>query len=333
MSHFFKSIRIQNLLSFGPDSPELELKPINILIGPNGSGKSNLLTVFSFIQGLSYDTTDLRRMDEGSKTWFWNHNINETASYRITTARDGIHFAASYPPNELPSYAFLDAQTVTDLRKEYSFGHDFIFFFRDWQYGPEAPIRLGPQPIALGNRQLQRDGRNLAHVLKRITEDEQGNAKFTEFLSELYEDIEKVEVKEAEDYYFLYVHENGRKIPTSRISDGTLRYLALLAILCDPQPPKLICLEEPEMGLHPDLIQTIAKAIRYASERTQIIATTHSVSLVDDFTDTPESIVICEKIDGSTELRRLDPEEMAPWLEKYRLGDLWVSGDIGGNRW
>ena len=154
-----------------------------------------------------------------------------------------------------------------------------------------------------------------------------------EFLSELYEDIEKIDFTEAEDYLFFFVIENGRKIPAARISDGTLRYLALLAILCDPAPPNLICLEEPEMGLHPDLIHVIAKAIRYASERTQVIATTHSVSLVDDFTDSPESIVVCEKIDGSTELRRLDPVEMAPWLEKYRLGELWTSGEIGGNRW
>ena len=209
-----------------------------------------------------------------------------------------------------------------------------FFFFRDWQYGPSAPLRSGPQPISFSNNRIRDDARNLAHVLKRITENEQSRSVFKEFLSELYEDVNDIQFTEAEEYLFFFVIENGgRKVPVPRISDGTLRYLALLAVLCDPEPPKLICLEEPEMGLHPDLIQVVAKAIRYASERTQIIATTHSVSLVDKFTDSPESIVVCEKIDGSTELRRLDSEEMQPWLEKYRLGDLWASGQIGGNRW
>jgi predicted ATPase len=208
-----------------------------------------------------------------------------------------------------------------------------MLFFRDWYYGPTAPIRIGPQPIWLSNTRIRADARNLAHILKRIKNDERSHPVFMEFLSELYEGVDDIGFAEAEDYLFFFVIENGRKVLASRISDGTLRYLALLAVLCDPEPPSLICLEEPEMGLHPDLIQVIAKAIRYASERTQIIATTHSVSLVDNFTDSPESIVVCEKLDGSTELRRLDPDEMKPWIEKYRLGNLWTSGQIGGNRW
>jgi hypothetical protein len=61
--------------------------------------------------------------------------------------------------------------------------------------------------------------------------------------------------------------------------------------------------------------------------------TTHSDILVDALTDTPESIVICEKDERGTHLRRLDKEQLEPWLEKYRLGELWTSGELGGNRW
>ncbi len=324
MSNFFKSIRIQNLLSFGPDSPELELKPINIVIGPNGSGKSNLLAA------LQADIGANCRLDNA---WFWNHNISQRAVRRLDTTDGQIVSGYIDEPQILAGQSRNEYKKDERYRDE-SQQSNFIFFFRDWQYGPSAPIRSGPQPVALGHDRLRDDGRNLAHVLRRITENEQSKAKFLEFLHELYEDIEDIVIEEFNDYLFFSAQEkDGLKIPAARISDGTLRYLALLAILCDPEPPKLICLEEPEMGLHPDLIQVIAKAIRYASERTQIIATTHSVLLVDKFTDTPESIVICEKIDGSTELRRLDPEELAPWLEKYRLGNLWTSGQIGGNRW
>ena len=117
------------------------------------------------------------------------------------------------------------------------------------------------------------------------------------------------------------------------MSDGTLRYLCLLAILCHPNPPPLVCLEEPELGLHPDILPKLADLLREASERCQLIVTTHSDTLVDALTDTPESVVICEKESGQTRMKRLDKEELSHWLEKYRLGELWSSGEIGGNRW
>lgn len=84
-------------------------------------------------------------------------------------------------------------------------------------------------------------------------------------------------------------------IPATRLSDGTLRYLCLLAILCDPDPPPLICIEEPELGLHPDVLPKLADHLLAASKYTQLIVTTHSDVLVDAMSETPESIVVCEK--------------------------------------
>lgn len=129
------------------------------------------------------------------------------------------------------------------------------------------------------------------------------------------------------------LQEGDAYFPASRLSDGTLRFLALLTILCDPDPPGLICLEEPELGMHPDVIPTIADLLKEASQRTQLIVTTHSAMLVDCFNSTPEDIVVCEKHDGQTQMSRLDPEELKHWLEKFSLGELWSQGNIGGNRW
>ena len=70
-----------------------------------------------------------------------------------------------------------------------------------------------------------------------------------------------------------------------------------------------------------------------SSERTQLIVTTHSDVLVDALTDQPESVVVCEKHAGQTQMRRLDKVDLAKWLREYRLGDLWTSGELGGNRW
>ena len=131
----------------------------------------------------------------------------------------------------------------------------------------------------------------------------------------------------------LYLTEGNLSVPARRLSDGTLRFLCLLAILVDPRPPPLIVIEEPELGLHPDIHSQLATLLLDASRRTQLIATTHSDILVDELTDSPETIVICEKIGGRTELKRLSSEELKPWLDKYRLGELWVQGELGGTRW
>lgn len=106
-----------------------------------------------------------------------------------------------------------------------------------------------------------------------------------------------------------------------------------MAILCHPEPPPLICLEEPELGLHPEVIASVAKLLREAAQRTQIIVTTHSVELVDALTEEPEAVVVCEREAEGTTFRRLERSSLSEWLEKYTLGELWQKGEIGGTRW
>jgi predicted ATPase len=103
--------------------------------------------------------------------------------------------------------------------------------------------------------------------------------------------------------------------------------------LLDPTPPSVICIDEPELGLHPDAIHILADLLRDASTRTQLIVTTHSDALVDAFSDDPEAVCVCEKVEGSTVVRRLDKDRLKVWLKDYSLGHLWMSGEIGGNRW
>jgi len=122
-------------------------------------------------------------------------------------------------------------------------------------------------------------------------------------------------------------------VPATRLSDGTLRYLCLLAILCHPAPPPVVCIEEPELGLHPDVLPTLADLMKEASDRCQLIVTTHSDVLVDAMTDQPEAVLVAEKHEAGTTLTRLDADKLKPWLEKYRLGQLWTRGEIGGTRW
>ncbi len=94
-----------------------------------------------------------------------------------------------------------------------------------------------------------------------------------------------------------------------------------------------MCLEEPEIGLHPDMLRTLAALLIDASARMQLVVTTHSDALIDALNDNPQVVVVCEKKAGATTLRRLTKEELEAWLSKYTLGELWRSGEIGGNRW
>ena len=150
---------------------------------------------------------------------------------------------------------------------------------------------------------------------------------------DLYDGLSDFEVIVEGGNVQVFFTEGDFSIPATRLSDGTLRYLCLLAILCDPEPPPLICIEEPELGLHPDILPKLADLLVAASERTQIIVTTHSDILVDAMTDHPEDIVVCEKHDGRSEMHRLKKEGLVTWLDKYRLGQLWTTGQIGGTRW
>ena len=120
-----------------------------------------------------------------------------------------------------------------------------------------------------------------------------------------------------------------RGFQTSRFQSKGARY----KFLCDPTPPPLVCIEEPELGLHPDILPTLADLLKSAAERTQVIVTTHSDVLVDAMTDCPDVVIVCEKHEGQTEMNRLSRSEVDVWLEKYRLGQLWIDGEIGGKRW
>jgi predicted ATPase len=152
-------------------------------------------------------------------------------------------------------------------------------------------------------------------------------------LRDLYEGLTDFDISIEGGTVQVFFTEGDLTIPATRLSDGSVRYLCLLAILCDPEPPPLIGLEEPELGLHPDLLPKVADMLVAAAQRTQLIVTTHSDILVDALTERPDALVICEKHDGRTKLRRPAPDEVQPWLEKYRLGQLWTRGQLGGARW
>lgn len=194
---------------------------------------------------------------------------------------------------------------ITFLAEAYS----RIRVYRDWALGRNAELRR-PQRTDMRTDRLEEDCSNLGLFLGRLRRKPRARTEVLTRLKDLYEGITDFDIGVEGGTVQVFFTEGDFTIPANRLSDGTVRYLCLLAILCDPQPPPLVCIEEPELGLHPDLIPQIADLLVEASQRMQLIVTTHSDILIDALSDRPESVVICEKHDGQTTMRRLDRGEL-----------------------
>lgn len=394
---FIRTIRLENILSYGPSSEEFPLEPLNVLIGPNASGKSNFIEVLSLLAAApGKELQEPIRTGGGVSHWLWKGThgpgkatVDATLEYpkgkqplryRLSFTESGSRFELKDEAveNEKPTpdkqdpffyYRYQDGHPVLNVFTEEEPGHkrhlkredvkydqsilsqrrdpdsypeltyladefERMRFYREWSFEHGEPPR-SPGRTDLPKKNLLEDASNLALVLNDLLNRPPLKRQILEHLRTFYQSIGDVTTDITTGEVQIFFHEEGlqHSVPATRLSDGSLRYLCLLAVLCHPDPPPVVCIEEPEIGLHPDIIPKAAKLLVEASSRSQIFVTTHSDILVDALTDTPEAIVVCEKSEGATQLHRLDKTELEPWLERYRLGELWTRGDIGGNRW
>ena len=156
--------------------------------------------------------------------------------------------------------------------------------YREWAFGRNTVFRE-PQKADMRNDRLEEDFSNLGLFLSRLRNVPIAKKAIVAGLRDLYDGLTDFEVPITAGNVQIFLHEGDYSIPATRLSDGTLRYLSLLAILCDPTPPPLICIEEPELGLHPDILPNLADLLVAASTKTQLIVTTHSDILVDAMTE------------------------------------------------
>lgn len=210
--------------------------------------------------------------------------------------------------------------------------YERVRIFREWSFGSHAVFRQ-PQKADARNDGLEEDFSNLGLFLNRLRRVPKAKSALLAALRDLYEGLSDFDVSVEGGTVQVFFTEGDYVIPATRLSDGTLRYLCLAAILCDPEPPPLVCIEEPELGLHPDILPKVADLLAAAAEATQVIVTTHSDILVDAMTDRPQAVVVCEKHNHQTTMRRLEKAALEHWLERYRLGQLWTRGELGGTRW
>lgn len=186
------------------------------------------------------------------------------------------------------------------------------------------------------NHYLRSDGSNLPAFLYYLQQRHEASYELirgaVKLVAPFFEDFnlgpqrlnpEKVRLEwrhEGSDAYF----------DASSLSDGTLRFIALATLFLQPDHlrPSVILVDEPELGLHPYAITILGSLVKQASVRTQVIVSTQSSFLLDQFN--PEDVVVAERVRGGTQFSRLETESLSTWLEDYSLGQLWEKNELGG---
>jgi len=202
---------------------------------------------------------------------------------------------------------------------------------QDFQTNNQAPIR-SPQ-VARAESQVSGDGQNLIAVLHSLyTGSRQFKKEVNKAMRAAFgEDFEELLFPPDADQR-IQMQIRWRSLQRGRsaadLSDGTLRFLFLLAVLANPSPAPLIAIDEPETGLHPSMLPIVAEYAREAANKAQVILTTHSPEFLNAFGDGAPTTTVVECREGETVLRVLSGDTLAYWLKDYTLGELYRSSEL-----
>ena len=339
---------------------ELELKPINILIGSNGSGKSNFISFFKLLSALfNNHLQGFVREEKADNILYFGRKITsklygkliftsnegitnnayyftleqdktgglyigeESSGYNVRRDRDNINYFHNYELDEseiaisnFPRDKYL-REHISSLR---------VFHFHD----TSATSLLRREGDVQDNLYLKQDGRNLAAFLYFLqVKHEKIFARIVATIKSVAPYIDKFILEPSQlnpkEIELRWVEKGDVESNFSayQLSDGTLRFIALSTVLLQPNPPSVVIIDEPELGLHPLAIAKLAGMIQAAASKTQIILSTQSANLIDYFE--PEDIIAVDrnKDENQSVLTRLNSENLKLWLDDYSLGDLW----------
>jgi predicted ATPase len=212
---------------------------------------------------------------------------------------------------------------------------DFAKVVESWQFLSLDPERIGVPARQIrtpGPGKLQRDGSNLGQYLWEIREQDsvafEGILDALRFVLPFASDLQTRRTQEIERLVHLQVTEEDFKVPGWLLSTGTLRILAILAVLRHPNPPPLLVVEEVENGLDPRTIHLLVEEIHAAitAQTTQVILTTHSPYLLD-LLDLSH-IIVTERINGEPAFVRPNEDDLKEWAKSFSPGRLYTIGRL-----
>ena len=349
----YKSIKDQSV----------NLQPVNILIGSNGIGKSNFISIFTLIRNLYEQNFQNYVMSKGgadsllfmgkketeqiSIDLFFaerNHDAHNRFIVELKEGQDTLFIEQIH--TAFYSGATWHKQLHDSNKKESSFKDDRtgqayfvnallrqfeVYHFHDT--GDKSPMKA--QCNINDNVSLRNNGANIAAFLYYLKEKHLKHfiriEKTIASVSPFFEGFDLKPNRLNEDLIQLEWKQKGAMgtyFNAYQLSDGTLRFICLATLLLQPDLPKTIIIDEPELGLHPVAMNKLAALIKKASVESQIIISTQSVNLVDNFE--PEDILVVDRENDATVFNRLDIQKLSMWLEEYSLGEIWEKNIIGG---
>lgn len=327
-------IRIRNFKSL--QDVEIRLNRLNVLIGANGAGKSNFVAFFRFLRALFEQRLGGYVAQEGGAERFL-YRGRKVSSY-LSADIDFSHkptISLRLKPTNDNGFWLEEPNSSgggclgTDYAKE-RLNSFTVYQFHDTS--SSSPMRL---PCQLhDNEYLRGDGSNLAAYLYLLQETEPRAFRLIERTIRLIAPYFKAFKLQPNRLNAEVIRLEWEEVDTDMyldaqsFSDGTLRFIALCTLLLQPNPPKTIIIDEPELGLHPAAIVRLGALLRTASFQSQVIISTQSTNLLNCFE--PEDLLMVDKLDGASQIRRLGEDELRAWLEDYSLGEIWEKNIIGG---
>ena len=352
------SITIKGYKSFKDIT--VDLNKINILIGSNGAGKSNFLSLFELL-GNAYEGFLARSVAQSGGVDKLFHNGRKSTDHICIDVRDGANsyklqlmesdgtlivekesLGYSSRPTFWTYYDIANYKSETVLKSYNGMTRgDYIkkymsqikkFHFHDT--GRKSPF-TGESHIVNDSYHLYSQGDNLPAFLYGIMNNHPS----------VYKRIVRVIQSVApffHDFYLLPNESGGVRLQwrdkfsetiygPNDLSDGTIRFIALAVLFMQPDLPKVIVIDEPELGLHPVAIDKLAGLIKLAANRgTQVIAATQNAELISNFQ--PSDILTVDQRDGQSVINRLDADELNHWLNDYTIGDLWKQRIMKGGQ-
>jgi len=355
----FKSIR---------SLEEFELRDLNILIGANGAGKSNFVDFFRLLRAMADEGLQKFVNQQGGGDGFFylgpqhtrqilahlefGQNIYEfdlepTADGSIQIADERVQFTGGHGIGSLRSIGKGNRESQLRSKKDEparmgtgrgvsGHVHDAVSNWTVYHFHDTnmlAPMRREQSPR--DSQQLRPDASNIAAFLLQMREKHEGSYTLirdtVRLIAPFFDDfLLEPQEKGGEERVRLEWRQKGSDFPfqPAQFSDGTIRFICLTTALLQPRPPAAIVVDEPELGLHPFAITLLADLIQSASERTQVVVSTQSPTLLDHFA--PEDIVVVNRRDGCSTFDRLEPAILADWLREYSVGELWQKNVVRG---
>jgi predicted ATPase len=349
---------------------KLELGKINILIGANGAGKSNFISFFKLLSwmtaasddrlqffisqsgganSLLYDGAATTPQIEATLSFETDKGTNDYSIRLFHAAPDTLIFADE-------KYRFSDRSFSTvrqwstlgsghreaklvDLAEQGNVTAKTILHLmrrcRVYQFhntSANARVRL-TYPNINDNRYLKEDAANLAPFLWRLREYETSSyRRIVETIRQITPFFADFVLEPLNNALILQWKERGSDLVFGphQASDGTLRVMALISLLLQPEDdlPDVIILDEPELGLHPYAISVVAGLLQSVSYKAQVILATQSTNFIDHFE--PEDIIVVDRINRESQFHKLIPQDLQDWLAEYSLAELWEKNVIGG---